>query len=594
MIALLVVPVTAGLGLVLLPAFGYLPVLGSEQANLSAWQLLFSQPGLGRSIIISLTSGLFSTALSLLVVVLFLAASQGTWLDRGLRRLVSPLLAVPHAAIAFGFAFLIAPSGLLARLLSPWPSGWETPPDALIINDPWGLSLTFGLVLKEAPFLLLMSLAALPQLQPEKRLRLARSLGYAPSVAWLKVVLPSLYPLIRLPIYAVIAYATSVVDMALILGPRLPPTLSVSILGWFNDPDITRRFMASAAAVLQLGVTLAALLAWWLLEQLTQRLSGRWLTNGERQRGATLIAFAGRAGFALVSLAALTALVGLVLFSIAGFWRFPELLPQTFTFAHWQRSASALTTPLYNTALIAVLSTGLAALLVVATLENEQQQKRRPARSLWLLYLPLLVPQIAFLYGLVVAAERLGIRPQLALVVAGHLLFVLPYVYLSLAEAYRRLDPRWLHIAQSLGVSRRRAFWRVRLPLLLAPLLTAVAVGLAVSIGQYLPTQLLGAGRVSTVTTDAVALASGGNRRLIGVWAIVQAILPLFGFMAAILLPRWLGASRRFRAPRSSRTVSGALSHSGSHNASHNASHNGSHHAVHNASIHQRHREENQ
>ncbi|HBM27517.1 MAG TPA: ABC transporter permease, partial [Halomonas sp.] len=62
----------------------------------------------------------------------------------------------------------------------------------------------------------------------------------------------------------------------------------------------------------------------------------------------------------------------------------------------------------------------------------------------------------------------------------GHLLFVLPYVYLSLAEAYRRLDPRWLYIAQSLGVSRRRAFWRVRLPLLLAPLLTAVAVGLAV------------------------------------------------------------------------------------------------------------------
>ena len=543
-IALLVIPVAAGLGMVLLPAFGYLPILGSEQANLSAWQMLFAQPGLGRSVAVSFASGLASTALALLIVVLFLAASQGTWLDRSLRRLVSPLLAIPHAAVAFGFAFLIAPSGLMARLISPWLSGWEAPPDALIVNDPWGLALTFGLVLKEAPFLLLMSLAALPQLQAE-RLRLARSLGYAPTLAWLKVVLPSLYPLIRLPIYAVIAYATSVVDMALILGPRLPPTLSVSILGWFSDPDITHRFMASAAAVLQLGVTLAALLSWWLLEQLARRLSQRWLTNGDRQRGEALFTVTGRAGLTLASLAALAALIGLGLFSVAGFWRFPELLPQSFTFDHWQRSADMLAGPLVNTALVALLSTGLAAVLVVATLENEQRQQIHPTRSLWLLYLPLLVPQIAFLYGLVVAAERLGIRPQLALVVAGHLLFVLPYVYLSLAEAYRRLDPRWLYIAQSLGVSRRRAFWRVRLPLLLAPLLTAVAVGLAVSIGQYLPTQLLGAGRVPTVTTEAVALASGGNRRLIGVWALVQAGLPLVGFMAAVALPRWLGAPRR-------------------------------------------------
>ncbi|XUO86449.1 ABC transporter permease subunit [Halomonas sp. KM072] len=544
LVALLVLPVTAGLAMVLLPAFGYLPVIGREQLSLAPWQQLLAQPGLGRSVLVSLFSGLASTALALLVVVLFLAASQGTWLDRSLRRWVSPLLSIPHAAVAFGFAFLIAPSGLTARLFSPWLTGWESPPDALVVNDPWGVALTLGLVLKEAPFLLLMSLAALPQLQPEKRLRLARSLGYTPVIGWLKVVLPSLYPLIRLPVYAVIAYATSVVDMALILGPRLPPTLSVSILGWFNDPDITRRLMASAAAVLQLGVTVLALLLWWLMEQGVRWSSRGWLVNGSRQRGATAVKIAGRGGLTLVTVAALAALAGLALFSVAGFWRFPELFPQALTLDHWQRSAPQLAGPLRTTLAIAVVSTGVAALLVVAALEHEQRQQIRPSRALWLLYLPLLVPQIAFLFGLIVAAESLGIRPQLALVMAGHLLFVLPYLYLSLAEAYRQLDPRWIHMAQSLGVTPNRAFWRVRLPLLLAPLLTSLAVGLAVSISQYLPTQLLGAGRVSTVTTEAVALASGGNRRLIGVWALVQAVLPLAGFMLALAIPRWLGAPR--------------------------------------------------
>ena len=215
------------------------------------------------------------------------------------------------------------------------------------------------------------------------------------------------------------------------------------------------------------------------------------------------------------------------------------------TLDHWQRSGPMLVTPLVNTALIGLISTTLATALVLTTLENEHRQHIQPRRALWLLYLPLLVPQIAFLFGLIVAAESLGVRPQLGLVIAGHLLFVLPYVYLSLAEAYRRLDPRWLQVARSLGVSRSAAFWKVRLPLLLAPLLTAFAVGLAVSIGQYLPTQLLGAGRVTTVTTEAVALAAGSNRRLIGVWALVQAGLPLIGFMLALGLPRLLGSHRR-------------------------------------------------
>lgn len=333
--------------------------------------------------------------------------------------------------------------------------------------------------------------------------------------------------------------------MALILGPTLPPTLSVSILSWFNDPDITRRFMASAGAVLQFGVTLAALLSWWLLEQLTRTLSRRWLTNGSRQRGEIALRAIGRSALLFSSLTALAALVGLGLFSLAGFWRFPELLPQSFTLDHWQRSGPMLATPLLNTALIGLISTTLATALVLATLENEHRQHLQPKRALWLLYLPLLVPQIAFLFGLIVAAESMGVRPQLGLVIAGHLLFVLPYVYLSLAETYRRLDPRWLQVARSLGVSRNAAFWRVRLPLLLAPLLTAFAVGLAISIGQYLPTQLLGAGRVTTVTTEAVALAAGSNRRLIGVWALVQAGLPLIGFMLALSLPRLVGVHRR-------------------------------------------------
>ncbi|SES04803.1 putative thiamine transport system permease protein [Vreelandella subterranea] len=545
LIALLALPVGAGLLMVFLPAFGYLPALGGNTVSMAPWQSLVAQPGLGRSIAVSFASGLLSTLMALLVVVLFLAASRGTWLDRSIRRLVSPLLAIPHAAVAFGLAFLIAPSGLLARFFSPGLTGWERPPDWLIVNDAMGLTLMAGLMLKEVPFLLLMCLAALPQLQPEQRVMLSRSLGYAPSIAWLKTVFPALYPLIRLPIYAVIAYATSVVDMAMILGPTLPPTLSVSILTWFNDPDLNRRFMASAGAVLQLGVTLAALTTWWLGEQCVKRLSHHWLVNGTRQRGALAIAVGGRGLLGLTTLLVISAIAGLAVFSVAGFWRFPDAFPGTLTLDHWRRILPMISTPLVNTLSVGLAATLIAAVLVVAALENAARHHLPAHAGQWLLYLPLIIPQVAFLFGLVVAAESINLRPQRALVVAAHLLFVVPYLYLSLSEAYRRLDPRWLQVAHSLGASPWRAFWQVRLPLLLAPLLTACAVSLAVSIGQYLPTLLLGGGRVPTITTEAVAMASGGNRRLIAVLALLQALLPFIGFSLALLIPRLAWAKRR-------------------------------------------------
>ncbi|MFP4138533.1 MAG: ABC transporter permease [Halomonas sp.] len=549
-VTLLVAPILAGVAMALLPAFGYLPSLGGESFSLAPWRELLARPGLARSAGVSLAAGLVTTALSLAAVLLFLAGTAGTRLDRWLRRAVSPLLSLPHAAAAFGLAFLIAPSGLIARLLSPDLTGWQRPPDLAILQDPWGLSLMAGLILKEIPFLLLMSLAALPQLDAPRRVALARSLGYRPTLAWLKTVAPVLYPLIRLPVYAVIAFATSVVDVALILGPGLPPTLAVRVLEWFQDPDLSKRFLAAAGAVLQLGVTLSALLLWWLLECLVRRLGRRWVVNGSRRRGDRLLRLTGRGALLATTLAAGLGLAGLGLASVAGFWRFPAVLPDTLTLQHWQRALPALGGPVATTLLIAGCATLVALALTLAALENEQRGARRPAEgrmlsALTLLYLPLIVPQIAFLFGLVVLLESLGLRARLALVIFAHLLFVLPYVFLSLAEAYRRLDPRWARLALSLGHTPDGVFWRVRLPMLLAPLLTAAAVGLAVSIGQYLPTLLPGAGRVATVTTEAVALAGGGNRRVIGVWALVQAVLPLVGFIVALGLPRLLWSKRR-------------------------------------------------
>src|SRR3546814_7583305 len=103
----------------------------------------------------------------------------------------------------------------------------------------------------------------------------------------------------------------------------------------------------------------------------------------------------------------------------------------------------------------------------------------------------------------------------------------LPYVFLTLGDPYRALDGRFARTALCLGARPNRVFWQVKLPMLLRPVLFALAVGFAVSVTQYLPTLFAGGGRFVTLTTEAVGLAAGGDRRVIGVYAFLQALLPL-------------------------------------------------------------------
>ena len=541
--AVVALPVGAGLLGTLLPAFGLLPAISAETPSVDPWRRLLGEPGIAQAALLSLGTGLAATALSLLLVALFCATAHGGRAFARAQAFAAPILATPHAALAIGILVLIAPSGLLLRLVSPWATGLDLPPDIATVNDPWGLALLFGLVVKEAPYLLLMTLAALNQVPAARLVAVATSLGQPKPVAWLKVVFPLVYRQIRLPVFAVLAYSVGVVDVALILGPTTPPTLAPMLLRWATDPDLSLLLPASAGAVLLLGLALAAAVAWLTAEQVAARIGRGWAMSGWRG-GATLL----RAGSVLLPaalLAAFGALAALLLWSVAGPWRFPDAWPDRLQADTWAAQAGALAAPAVNSLAAALIATGIALLLAVAALEA---RARHGAAALpWLLALtplPLLLPQAGFLLGLQTALLALGLDGGLAAVVLAHLVFVLPYMLLSLSDPYGALDPRLPRVAACLGASPFRVFVAVKLPVLLRPLLVAVAVGIAVSVAQYLPTLLAGAGRFPTLTTEAVALAAGGDRRVLGVFAVAQAAIPLLAFGVALAVPRLLWRNR--------------------------------------------------
>ncbi|MEH6632514.1 MAG: ABC transporter permease subunit [Halopseudomonas aestusnigri] len=539
-------PVLAGLVSTLLPAFGYLPVIGGEELSFKPWAELFSHPALPHALLNTLTSGFAATIISLILAIGFVSAWQGTKSFQRVRTILAPILAIPHSALAIGLAFLIAPSGWIARLISPWATGWEMPPDVAIIHDPNGLSLILGLVIKETPYLLLMMIAALDQSEANQRLCLARTLGYKPVAAWIKAVLPIIYRQIRLPIFAVLAFSLSVVDVALILGPTTPPTLSILVLRWFYDPDLSYRTLAAAGAVLQLFVVIGAISMWCLGEVVISKASKPWLINGRRDLYESLVSAISKSAMKLIITAFLGSFTVILVWSFTRRWRYPDALPSVWSTQSWGSNLYNLFWSSSTTLAVGLASSVIAIILVVACLENEKRRgKSAGTGALWLLYVPLMIPQVSFLFGVQIVTIRLGIDSSWLSIIWSHLLFVLPYVFLSLSDPYRCQDDRYVGIALSLGASPARAFWRVRLPMLLRPLLFALAIGFAVSVAQYLPTLFAGGGRFSTLTTEAVNMAASGNRRVIGVYALLQALLPLLAFSAALGLPAFVFRNRR-------------------------------------------------
>lgn len=533
----LAAPIAGGLLLLLLE--------GLARGHVS---LLLAQPGLWHSAGLSLWVAGASTLGALIFTALLLAQGEGRPWMRWLHRLLSPLLALPHVAFAIGVAFLLAPSGWLLRLISPALTGFDLPPDWQTLKDPWGLGLILALILKETPFLLLMALSALDPARVSRQQWLGQTMGFSRPQIWWRLLLPALWPALRLPLYAVAAYGLGVVDLALLLGPDAPAPLAVRLWLWYQDPDLQWRGASASGALLLLALNLLLLAALRLLEWGQGALGKtRWL-DGRRAPAAPWPALVARTAVWGLILTNLLVLASLLLWSLARRWSFPALWPSEWSGRHWLELLPTLGPLLWQSLWLALLCAALSLLLAVLALEA-QQGRRTPDRQwpLWLICLPLLLPQASLLFGLRLQIDWLGAVDGIGpgWVLWSQLLFVFPYVYLCLHGPYRQFDDRLTRAALSLGASPWRAWWRVKGPLLARPLLFAFGVGAAVSLAQYLPTLLFGAGRVVTITTEAVVIGSGLNRRLAGLYGLLQLLLPLFIYGLVLWLPRRINPALR-------------------------------------------------
>ena len=524
---LIIIPIIFGFIGFFLPSFGYFPILGKSEFNLNYFYISFNIAGISKSIILSLFTGLGSTLLALFFSQVILLYFFKTRAYNYIKIIISPLIALPHITMAIGLIFLFSPSGLFFRLFSPWLTGFDRPPNFFIIPDEYGFFLILGLILKEIPFFILVSLSAIQQFSARQIFDLGKSLQNSNFSSWCILIFPLIYKKIRLVIFIVIAFTASVVDMSLILAPSTPSTLAIRILQIYQSSDIDSFFIASNLALIQLLIIIILLLSWMILERIIEH-------------KLFFIFFMKILSFKIFFLKNLIFASAAILFSLSvlgifssllwGFsknWYFPSFFPNSIdidTFINFYNENKFI---VFISIFISVVVSFLSSLLTIIWVELMDILKMKKLYLEWIIFIPLFIPQISFLIGLQSFIILFNFDSFLIPLIIIQLFYVIPYSFIILAPSLREIKKDIIRVAASLGKNRFQRLVQIKLPIIMSSFLTSFAIGMLVSFSLYIPVYFIGAGRVTTLTVEALNLALSGSRQDLGVATFFQIIIPI-------------------------------------------------------------------
>ena len=524
---LIITPIFFGFLGFFLPSFGYFPVIGRYDFDLSYFNSSFDLPGISKSFKLSVFTGFFSTILALFFSQVILLNLFQTKIYNYIRLIIAPLLALPHITMAVGLIFLFSPSGLIFRLISPWLTGFDRPPNLFIIPDEYGIFLILGLLLKETPFFLLLSMSALEQLPARQVFNVGRTLQHSSFSTWFLLIFPLIYKKIRLVIFIVIAFAASVIDMSLLLAPSTPSTLAIRIFQIFQTSEVDSIFVASNLALIQFCIIIALILFWIFLEKIVEQNFFYIFLIKILIRKKSLFVDSLFIVAMVLFLLSLMGVASSFLWSISENWYFPNFFPSSFSFNNiliflYQHQSTVLTS-----VCISILVSFLSIILILIWVELTETINFKIFYFEWVLFIPLFIPQISFLIGLQSFLVTLNFQSFLLPLIAVELLYVLPYCFIILAPALREIKKEFIKVGSSLGKNRFERLVFIKIPLVSSSLLTSFGIGMIVSLSLYAPVYFIGAGRINTLTVEAVNLALSGSRQDLGLATVFQVIIPI-------------------------------------------------------------------
>lgn len=236
----------------------------------------------------------------------------------------------------------------------------------------------------------------------------------------------------------------------------------------------------------------------------------------------------------LVLFTILAPMLVLILWSFAGRWPWPNMLPESYTF-RGIKEAFAPHTQLYSILVsniilsltVAVLSAIVATMTARALALYDFKGKKLIAL---LGIAPIMVPGTVFAMGIHVVFIRMSLVDTVLGVIIVHLIYTLPYSVSIMSDLTESIGAQMELQAYVLGASPFKSFVHITLPLLTPGIMASISMAYITSFSQYFLTLLIGGGKVKTLSTLMVPFIAKGDRPIGSAYALVFVISTLSVF----------------------------------------------------------------
>lgn len=156
-----------------------------------------------------------------------------------------------------------------------------------------------------------------------------------------------------------------------------------------------------------------------------------------------------------------------------------------------------------NSFVIALIAASLATLMAMlaatAMLRGGPFKLRTP--SLALITLPLMVPEIVTAVATLIFFNSIGFDRGLLTILLAHIAFCIPFAYLPIAARMQGIEDSYEQAAMDLYATKRRAFTKVLLPLMMPGIVSGFLLAFIMSLDDFIITNFVKGAGVETLPT---------------------------------------------------------------------------------------------
>jgi len=147
----------------------------------------------------------------------------------------------------------------------------------------------------------------------------------------------------------------------------------------------------------------------------------------------------------------------------------------------------------------ATVSTTIATLAATAIVRGGKFRVR--TLSLGLISLPLMVPEIVTAVATLIFFNSIGFDRGLMTIVLAHIAFCIPFAYLPISARMQGIEDTYEQAAQDLYATKRQAFTRILMPLMMPGIISGFLLAFIVSLDDFIITNFVKGAGVETLPT---------------------------------------------------------------------------------------------